>query len=320
MDSLSFIDFTADDVVELAPYFSLRPNKGSYSVPIMGYIYSSHYPLKYCRMDDGLLIIYSHDGETGALMPYCREESLPACFRRLEKYFNEELKQPLLVVLADEEGYEVLRDAGCLADYECNEVPQYSDYIYDGESLRTLAGRKFSKKRNHINKFLQLYGDRWEYRRLTYTDAAAVMDVLNRWIVGIIPDFNSDDIKEADCYPAEVRETIVEYIGVCNILKSEALTKYLHIGGIFIDGELKSFAIGDYNPLDKMAVVNVEKADDSIPGLYQIINREFVAHEFPEALLVNREDDAGQENLRKAKLSYYPLMQERKFTIRQRNF
>lgn len=71
--------------------------------------------------------------------------------------------------------------------------------------------------------------------------------------------------------------------------------------------------------MDKLAVVNVEKADDSIPGIYQIINREFIVHEFPEALLVNREDDAGQENLRKAELSYFPLMQEKKYTLRQGN-
>ena len=318
MDDLRFAEFTAKDVIELAPYFSLRPNKGSYSVSVMGYLYNSHYPMKYCRMDDGLLLIYSHEGEAGALMPYCREERLPEYFRRLEEYFNNVLKQPLLVVLADEEGFGVLRESGSLGDYDCQEEPQYSDYIYDGESLRTLAGRKFSKKRNHINKFLQLYGGRWEYRRLAYDDAAAVIGVLNSWIQGVVPGFDSSDIKDVVYYPAEVRETIIEYIGVRNILKSEALTEHLHIGGIFIDGELKAFAIGDYNPLDKMAVVNVEKADDSVPGLYQIVNREFVAHEFPEALLVNREDDAGQENLRKAKLSYFPLMQEKKYTLRQR--
>ena len=318
MDDLKFAEFTAKDVIELAPYFSLRPNKGSYSVSVMGYLYSSHYPLKYCRIDAGLLLIYSHDGETGALMPYCPEAELPRYFRLLEEYFNKELSQPLNVVLADEEGYGALAAAGCLEGYDCHEEVKYADYIYSGDDLRTLAGRKFSKKRNHINKFLQLYGGRWEYKRLFASDEAAVVGVLNNWIQGIIPDFDGEDIKDVECYPAEVQETVIEYIGVRNILKSEALTEYLHLGGIFIDGELKAFAIADCNPLDRMAVVNVEKADDSVPGLYQIINREFIAHEFPEALLVNREDDAGQENLRKAKLSYYPVMQERKYTIRQR--
>lgn len=319
MSKLEFLEFSAADVIDKASYFSLRPNKGSYSVSIMGYLYNSYYPLKYALLEDGLLLTYTHRGEVGAFLPYCREEKLPEYFRVLENYFNEELKRPLLVALADEEGYEVLRRAGYLEGYDCREEPQFSDYIYEGESLRTLAGRKFSKKRNHINKFLQLFAGRWEYRRLFYQDGAAVIGLMDRWMKGVIPDFAGNDIREPEYYPEDVRETVVEYIGVRNVLQHEALMAHLHVGGIFLDGELKAFALGDYNPLDKLAVVNVEKADDndSIPGLYQIINREFITHEFPEALLVNREDDAGQENLRKAKLSYFPLMQEKKYTLRQ---
>lgn len=317
MKKLEFVEFSAADVIDKAPYFSLRPNKGSYSVSIMGYLYNSYYPLKYACLEDGLLLTYTHGGEMGAFLPYCREEKLPEYFRVLEDYFNRELKRPLLVALADEEGYEILRAAGRLDGYDCREEPQYSDYIYEGESLRTLAGRKFSKKRNHINKFLQLFAGHWEYRRLFYQDSESVAGLLDFWMKSIIPNFTGNDVMEPECYPEDVRETIVEYIGVRNVLKSEALMEHLHVGGIFLYGELKAFAIGDYNPLDKLAVVNVEKADDSIPGIYQIINREFIVHEFPEALLVNREDDAGQENLRKAKLSYFPLMQEKKYTLRQ---
>ena len=37
------------------------------------------------------------------------------------------------------------------------EERDYFDYVYDGESLRTLAGRKNQKKRNHLNYFLKEY-------------------------------------------------------------------------------------------------------------------------------------------------------------------
>ena len=44
------------------------------------------------------------------------------------------------------------------------------DYVYDGESMRTLNGRKNHKKRNHINFFLKEYEGRFEYRLLDEND------------------------------------------------------------------------------------------------------------------------------------------------------
>ena len=45
-----------------------------------------------------------------------------------------------------------------------------------------------------------------------------------------------------------------------------------------------------------------------MPGAYPMINQQFVEHECAAYRYVNREEDTGAEGLRKAKLSYYPVM------------
>ena len=67
-----------------------------------------------------------------------------------------------------------------------------------------------------------------------------------------------------------------------------------------------------------MAVIEIEKAWNDVDGLYQVINQQFLIHEFPEAELVNREDDVGLPGLRQAKMSYYPIMFEDRYRLIQK--
>ena len=93
----------------------------------------------------------------------------------------------------------------------------------------------------------------------------------------------------------------------------------MKIGGIYIDGTLQAFSIGVRSESESMAIIDVEKANPDIDGLYQIINREFLVSEFPDVDLVNREDDIGIEGLRRSKLSYYPCGFENKYILRQKD-
>mgnify|MGYP000293777689 CR=1 FL=1 len=49
-------------------------------------------------------------------------------------------------------------------------------------------------------------------------------------------------------------------------------------------------------------VVHIEKAFADVQGAYPMINQQFVEHECMDYTYVNREDDAGEEGLRKAKV------------------
>jgi hypothetical protein len=69
-----------------------------------------------------------------------------------------------------------------------------------------------------------------------------------------------------------------------------------------------------------MASISIEKGNPNVPGIYQVINQEFLLHEFPQAKLVNREDDMGLQGLRKAKESYNPIGFARKYMVLQKDF
>ena len=54
-------------------------------------------------------------------------------------------------------------------------------------------------------------------------------------------------------------------------------------------------------------MVHVEKAYGDMPGVYPMICQQFLLHEAGDCTYVNREDDVGDEGLRKSKMSYHPL-------------
>ena len=69
---------------------------------------------------------------------------------------------------------------------------------------------------------------------------------------------------------------------------------------------------------DDTFVVHFEKAFPEIQGAYTMINQQFVLAECQNYKYINREEDTGDEGLRKAKLSYHPVILLSKYTACQR--
>lgn len=298
----------AEESREIAPFYFLRDNKTCDSGVLDTYLWAEYYDTKISVVDNAAVLTVMRNGdEHFAAMPYCKAEDLEKYFKLSEKYFNEVLKKPLKIYLADQEAVEYL----CLSenpDYIVKEEEDLKDYIYDAEQLRALPGRKFHKKKNLVNKFQKEYEGRWEYRSINCGDKQMIWDFLDRW-------YENRSAEEMDS-----EETLdFEVKGIHEILQNCFLIEQ-RTGGIFIDGRLEAFSIGAYNPREEMACIAIEKGNAEIPGIYQIINQQFLLHEFPEAKLVNREDDLGLPGLRHAKESYNPIMFARKFMVLQKSF
>lgn len=168
--------------------------------------------------------------------------------------------------------------------------PNY-DYIYLTQDLIDLKGRAYHSKKNHLNYFKKTY--EYEYVEMTSDMADEAMQ--------FISDFNAR--KEVPAHEMEMLRMEEEAMeDVFNNLESVGYSA----GAILIDGKIEAIAIG--GQLGKNTITeHVEKANVNYRGLYQAINNEFCRNVASKAKYINREEDMGIPNLRKAKLSYNPV-------------
>lgn len=166
------------------------------------------------------------------------------------------------------------------------------DYLYNIEELATLKGKKFQKKRNHLNKFRQLHPN---YRVEPICDANTplVQALLERWYKGKLELDPSADF-------------FMEQIAISKALRCrEALQME---GLVLMDGdEILAMTMGSFLSSDTFDV-HFEKAIEETA--YVAMCSSFAAYlvgKYPQLRLLNREDDMGIEGLRKSKLAYNPV-------------
>ena len=182
----------------------------------------------------------------------------------------------------------------------------FADYIYTREKLVNLSGKKLQSKRNHINKFKSLYPN-YEYRALTPDLIPQCLALEKQW-----RKVSKDDTDETDLDEG-LSEELRSMIRAFNRWDRLGL-----VGGtIWVDNKLVAFTFGC--PINQTTFdVCVEKADVNYEGAFTIINQEFVKHLPEKYFYINREEDMGDEGLRRAKESYKPDILLEKNTIMEK--
>ena len=167
------------------------------------------------------------------------------------------------------------------------------DYVYNIDDLADLKGKKYQKKRNHINRFRTLYPD-WRVEPLSSENIPAVQEMVCQW------------------YELRQQEDPTASFNMEKLALDRAFKHYDALGldglALFDGDRVLAFSIASRLSSDTFDV-HFEKARDDADGAYTAINQAFAQYlreKYPDIRYLDREEDMGLEGLRKAKLSYYP--------------
>lgn len=173
-----------------------------------------------------------------------------------------------------------------------------AEYIYESERLATFAGKKLHAKRNFINRFIAAHPD-WRFEPLSPENIPAVRAMHREW--ARINEGTEEGLHQEGCV---VTRCLREF------------EKLDMVGGALIaEDKVWGFSIASMIS-DTVADINIEKAFADEPGAYPMVCREMtclIKEQHPALQFVNREEDTGDEGLRRSKESYDPVMLLEKF-------
>ena len=253
------------------------------------------YQIKMSRLQN-FLCLFADKGEHPFFFPTLGTGDMVECHRTLAKYLEERGIPPKIARVPEEMTSQVdWKAEGFVVEFDRDQ----SDYLYLTQDLIQLQGRKYHRKRNHIKQFKEKYP--YQYVPLTSEWISECLRLQTEWC----------NLRQCDVIPGLANESFAV---------KEVFTHFEKLGvtggAILIDGKLEAFTLGEpLNP--ETVVIHIEKANPAFEGLYTVINQVFLEKQWAGYTYVNREQDLGEEGLRKAKESYFPhhLINKYKITL-----
>lgn len=171
------------------------------------------------------------------------------------------------------------------------QLEDWSDYLYSIDDLAEFAGKKYNKKRNHVNRFIA-DNPGWKVEPLTADLLPAVRDFYVRF------HLDPDKPDTATFEQSQVMKVLDNY----GSYPFEGVVLSTPADGIV------AFAVGEC--IGDTVFEHIEKMNHDVAGAGETICKEFAAamrSRHPELRYVNREEDTGDEGLRRAKQSLHPV-------------
>ncbi len=287
-----FHKVTYEDIALIEKYLKLMDYEESNHNIVNIMIWLDLYPLYEIHDEDFMILIGTYHNEYFMYMPLCHKDK-EAEVIRVGKQLMDSCHIPFTMSCFVKEYKDIVKDI--YPDARIEDVRDGYDYVYELDKLRGFKGKKLQKKRNHLNNFYKLYGDRYLYEDI---DSHNIHEVI-------------EYMKEQDI---EGESLQYERDGIIKILESYEKFSNITGGLIRIDGHVESYIIAS-RLSDRMIQENVEKSNKDITGLPQAMINEFFKRHYLEYPYLNREDDMGIDNLRISKLSYNPVFMIDKYYI-----
>jgi hypothetical protein len=288
---ISFKSIELEDKKIITDYFRSDYYMNSECTFTNLYLWRKFYSTKWAIVDDFLVILVSV-GQTSFIIPPFGDYASGDIKKVMEKlcsFFSSQGNA--FIVRGVTEKFKDLFEKYLPDTFTYEEERDVFDYVYSGEKLRELGGRKLHRKRNHLKNFYKENED-VVYEKVTPEMLAEIELFLDEWY-----------LQKAENAPLDT-DLVYEKQGISDILSHMEHFDYL-AAIMRINGKIEAFTIGESLNKDTV-VIHIEKANKNINGLYGAINQQYLKNEWPDILYVNREEDTGDEGLRKAKLSYYP--------------
>lgn len=254
------------------------------------FMWVDYFDYEYCIVDNTLFIkgiSENHPGMVAFSLPL-GELPLKDSIRRILDYCNEHSIRPAFSAIPTHKAKEIAE----LFGGESEALEGWSDYLYDVRSLATLQGKAYSKKRNHVNRFIADNPD-YKFEMITganLDEALAFFEIV---------DLDEKENKEMAAYELEQCKDVM-----CNI------DKYLFDGAILRgqDGKICALTLGEV--IGDTLFVHVEKMNHNVSGAGEAINKMFASEIMMRngaVRYINREEDMNDSGLRFAKESYHPV-------------
>ena len=287
--TIIFQEITLEDKKLFDEYFSQKRFETSESTFANLFMWRNCYKVEWALIEDILTLKPNIKDEIFIVPVIGNDTSRLGSFLDIAIKYFEEQNLPLGFRGVTKEALELIEKAKPNT-FAFTEDRNVFDYMYSAESLIELKGRKFSRKRNHIKNFKKTY-PHYQYKDLTEDLIPEAIEFIKEWC-------RKKGCEDDVSLLCERDATI------------EALTNFEVLGftggTIIIDGKIEAITFGEALNNDTV-IVHVEKGNRDINGIYPVINQEYLVHNWQNMTYVNREEDLGVPELRKAKEAYYPL-------------
>lgn len=281
----AFQAITTKDIAVLNRYFSLRGTRLCNDSAGAAVLWQPYFQDSYLILDDTLLLREEFPG-VGTVFSPPVGANVENAFAFLEQFCRENGQKLRFFPVTEPE---LVNLRARYANAEVTLLRDWCDYLYDAQDMVQFRGRRFNGQRNHIHRFQRLYPD-WRFEDITPDNLPELQAFFEAFAARYRKENETAQVEE-QC----VRDFLAHYLD------------YAPLGGVLRVGDrIVGFSAGEV--VGDTLIIHVEKADIAYDGVYQVLVNEFARRYVTESVqYINREEDVGDEGVRKSKLSYHPL-------------